>query len=120
MADVDMIAIHVRRAVETVVDDAVVQPDLVAADRRLDAADQVQVLAEHRRLLDDALAPQGAFVAVPALAIAGQPRRDRPDPPVERGRNFRSEERRVGKECVSTCRSRWSPYHEKTKYIEAK
>src|SRR3546814_7096946 len=37
------------------------------------------------------------------------------------GRNFsltdhlsafvRSEERRVGKECVSTCRSRWAPYH---------
>src|SRR3546814_15532996 len=32
------------------------------------------------------------------------------------GRTFvirlpRSEERRVGKECVSTCRSRWSPYH---------
>src|SRR3546814_19107620 len=24
---------------------------------------------------------------------------------------FRSEERRVGKGCVSTCRSRWSPYH---------
>src|SRR3546814_6753786 len=23
----------------------------------------------------------------------------------------RSEERRVGKECVSTCRTRWSPYH---------
>src|SRR3546814_14759430 len=36
----------------------------------------------------------------------------------ERGKIFawreyldRSEERRVGKECVSTCRSRWSPYH---------
>src|SRR3546814_11542295 len=28
--------------------------------------------------------------------------------PVQR---VRSEERRVGKECVSTCRSRWSPYH---------
>src|SRR3546814_19858341 len=30
-----------------------------------------------------------------------------------RDRRFgiRSEERRVGKECVSTCRSRWSPYH---------
>src|SRR3546814_9820608 len=27
------------------------------------------------------------------------------------GRQARSEERRVGKECVSTCRSRWSPYH---------
>src|SRR3546814_14006457 len=26
-------------------------------------------------------------------------------------RLWRSEERRVGKECVSTCRSRWSPYH---------
>src|SRR3546814_15370871 len=25
--------------------------------------------------------------------------------------NIRSEERRVGKECVSTCRSRWSPYN---------
>src|SRR3546814_13206397 len=28
----------------------------------------------------------------------------------------RSEERRVGKECVSTCRSRWSPYHYKKNY----
>src|SRR3546814_9307912 len=27
------------------------------------------------------------------------------------GAVFRSEERRVGKECVSTCRSRWSPVH---------
>src|SRR3546814_3012477 len=27
------------------------------------------------------------------------------------GFGTRSEERRVGKECVSTCRSRWSPYH---------
>src|SRR3546814_17625162 len=31
------------------------------------------------------------------------------------GENKRSEERRVGKECVSTCRSRWSPYHSKNK-----
>src|SRR3546814_10938973 len=29
----------------------------------------------------------------------------------------RSEERRVGKECVSTCRSRWSTYHEEKKNI---
>src|SRR3546814_5518516 len=29
----------------------------------------------------------------------------------ERRQKERSEERRVGKECVSTCRSRWSPYH---------
>src|SRR3546814_3333750 len=29
----------------------------------------------------------------------------------QRHTELRSEERRVGKECVSTCRSRWSPYH---------
>src|SRR3546814_20611059 len=33
----------------------------------------------------------------------------------------RSEERRVGKECVRTCRSRWAPYHiNKTKYKSLK
>src|SRR3546814_5996655 len=31
--------------------------------------------------------------------------------PEETSLILRSEERRVGKECVSTCRSRWSPYH---------
>src|SRR3546814_14878546 len=31
------------------------------------------------------------------------------------GEAGRSEERRVGKECVSACRSRWSPYHQKKK-----
>src|SRR3546814_13986712 len=71
---------------------------------------------------------QSRDVARPLLAIAkclAQPRhvepqatfldRDiRPDPrhQVPLADNFvRSEERRVGKECVSTCRSRWSPYH---------
>src|SRR3546814_15542033 len=33
--------------------------------------------------------------------------------PLEKELLRRSEERRVGKECVSTCRSRWSPYHYK-------
>ena len=27
------------------------------------------------------------------------------------GGDGRSEERRVGKECIAVCRSRWSPYH---------
>src|SRR3546814_4962298 len=31
--------------------------------------------------------------------------------PPDAHKSNRSEERRVGKECVSTCRSRWSPYH---------
>src|SRR3546814_5059154 len=39
------------------------------------------------------------YAAPPLAALRWQP----PQP--------RSEERRVGKECVSTCRSRWSPYH---------
>src|SRR6056297_4170771 len=32
--------------------------------------------------------------------------------------DFRSEERRVGKECVSTCRSWWLPYHQKKKVVK--
>src|SRR3546814_10012392 len=39
----------------------------------------------------------------------GQP----PRPAATTVERKRSEERRVGKECVSTCRSRWSPYHSK-------
>src|SRR3546814_12562237 len=41
----------------------------------------------------------------------GDPVREHPAPPPV----VRSEERRVGKECVSKCRSRWSPYHLKKK-----
>src|SRR3546814_2009003 len=49
----------------------------------------------------------------PPVAVEDQ-RRDIAALPIEldaRDLAFRSEERRVGKECVSTCRSRWSPYH---------
>src|SRR3546814_10689569 len=51
-----------------------------------------------------------------ALPILGPFRFDRGEQrPAARDRRRagagRSEERRVGKECVSTCRSRWSPYH---------
>src|SRR3546814_15745347 len=43
---------------------------------------------------------------------AAPPHRETQDPPGPHlGGGSRSEERRVGKECVSTCRSRWSPYH---------
>src|SRR3546814_13157830 len=54
------------------------------------------------------------LVCNPVLAV---PHIDQPlEPPIEPLRHAaRSEERRVGKECVSTCRSRWSPYHEKKK-----
>src|SRR3546814_11518061 len=45
---------------------------------------------------------------------AGAAQHSRASRGLDRGRRRRSEERRVGKECVSTCRSRVSPYHYKT------
>src|SRR3546814_1813697 len=52
------------------------------------------------RRFDEALRPAGLTNGQFSLLMS----LNRPEPP-------RSEERRVGKECVSTCRSRWSPYH---------
>src|SRR3546814_3153418 len=48
----------------------------------------------------DAIAYQALSIPAPGKTATSTPA---PAP--------RSEERRVGKECVSTCRSRWSPYH---------
>src|SRR3546814_20176852 len=58
----------------------------------------------HCRATAQDVQPPRQQSAVQRLVQIGQPCRDR------------SEERRVGKECVSTCRSRWSPYP-KTKTI---
>src|SRR3546814_11769790 len=49
------------------------------------------------------------------LRDAGPGRRVRPAGRGGERAVARSEERRVGKECVRTCRSRWSPYHTKNK-----
>ena len=47
------------------------------------------------------------YVVTPqGMAVEGPPRED-----VGTDEEPRSEERRVGKECVQPCRSRWSPYH---------
>src|SRR3546814_3955816 len=45
------------------------------------------------------------------LIVRGRMNNHRRSVVVHQTREGRSEERRVGKECVSTCRSRWSPYH---------
>src|SRR3546814_12962674 len=50
---------------------------------------------------------QGAFV----LLRAGHPGHSSRYPAITHSIADRSEERRVGKECVSKCRSRWSQYH---------
>src|SRR3546814_16349292 len=63
-----------------------------------------------RHLLDRVHEP-GPDRAQPAAA-ARYRRVDRPAGDIDHpAAPHRSEERRVGKECVSTCRSRWSPYH---------
>src|SRR3546814_5255564 len=60
-------------------------------------------------VMRDFLAPLGAYRDMDLRGIFGgvfKSHADRLTTPQDR-----SEERRVGKECVSTCRSRWSPYH---------
>src|SRR3546814_1289533 len=57
--------------------------------RRLRVVDEV----EARAFVNEALAKLGLGLGAEARGVP------------------RSEERRVGKECVSTCRSRWAPYH---------
>src|SRR3546814_19586389 len=63
---------------------------------------------------------QNATHRSPAASMVIPSGEPSPSPKLEKIRRFvaspvRSEERRVGKECVSTCRSRWSPYHYKKK-----
>src|SRR3546814_18491082 len=56
-------------------------------------------------------APELLFPNATFLVGAEQWQRARHPHPRDRASYTRSEERRVGKECVSTCRYRWSPYH---------
>src|SRR3546814_11947114 len=70
--------------------------------------------AEEARLAAEAKAAEEARLAAEAQA-AEEARLAAEAKAAEEARLAaeRSEERRVGKECVSTCRSRWSPYHYK-------
>src|SRR3546814_13605136 len=68
-------------------------------DRRRSGFDLLECIAVGRDQIPLTLTDQFAQFIVVVLRI------------VTVARCIRSEERRVGKECVSTCRSRWSPYH---------
>src|SRR3546814_5576948 len=69
-----------------------------------------------RRLRHDAMAeiederPIGQRGRYPPDAVFQRRSAGDEFPGIEVALDSRSEERRVGKECVSTCRSRWSPY----------
>ncbi|MNC45197.1 hypothetical protein D3C75_941450 [compost metagenome] len=52
-----MVTVHVRCAIKAVIDHPVMQADFVGSDLGLDAADQMQVLAEDRGLLHHPLGP---------------------------------------------------------------
>src|SRR3546814_16561026 len=93
---------------------------------------RAEAVSRHRKLMRKRMEREGYRSTAPA----GLPPRDSdakpppvgrlfacPDsaalrPPAGSRRALRSEERRVGKECVSTCRSRWSPYPIKKQHID--
>src|SRR3546814_5687261 len=63
-----------------------------------------------------AISPTSLSISPPFSRISSSRVKERSHPthrkgPVSASYSNRSEERRVGKACVSTCRSRWSPYH---------
>src|SRR3546814_8350695 len=61
---------------------------------------------------DDAGSSPGGDTNILLIGLDSRKAMDGSDLPAEFVTDkLRSEERRVGKECVSTCRSRWSPYH---------
>src|SRR3546814_20353365 len=63
------------------------------------------------RATNPALSPSGErYAGLRACSLAAVERGQAQDFP-----SPRSEERRVGNECVRTCRSRWSPYHSQHK-----
>src|SRR3546814_12112767 len=67
-------------------------------------------LEESEQQLDSLFAPQVPFQGISEFPVNMRTLGQDTVLPLHR-----SEERRGGKECVSTCRSRWSPYHKKKK-----
>src|SRR3546814_14354546 len=79
--------------------------------RRVQAMAQNAVLLGLPRRVADHFGQFPVHRCVPLLVPDAERDAMLPEPRNGVAQRPRSEERRVGKECVSTCRSRWSPYH---------
>src|SRR3546814_14480759 len=79
-------------------------------DKKRIALGLKQLTAHPWESLDEAIQP-GSHVKGKIVTVADYGAFMEIIPGVEGLIHVRSEESRVGKECVSTCRSRWSPYH---------
>src|SRR3546814_5374012 len=79
--------------------------DVCSSDLQFDAR------GVHGHLLEPAVGGPGHHQHEFGRVVLVQPLADRRSDLCTCEILIRSEERRVGKECVSTCRSRWSPYH---------
>src|SRR3546814_11892139 len=89
---------------------AVCSSDLnVVIVRPVVTAESMITIRQHRAIGPFAVRVE-LTTTLSASWAAGRVRPDRHHAHVLRG--LRSEARRVGQECVSTCRSRWSPYHD--------
>src|SRR3546814_18373258 len=78
---------------------------LVSAADALDAGRQVDEAQVDARI--DAVVPQDVGLILYTSGTTANPK----GALIRHRAQVRSEERRVGKECVRTCRSRWSPYN---------
>src|SRR3546814_12904437 len=85
-------------------DDAIIDVEIEVTDEPVPHLAHRQPVTHHHRPRADEAFPAG----LQQRSLDGAPRRVRP---IEHP--HRSEERRGGKECVRTCRSRWSPCHSK-------
>src|SRR3546814_15828585 len=81
--------------------------DLRAANADLKAASDLQVETDRRyRASREELAQASRLGSIGQITAGVAHEINQPLAAI---RSFRAEERRVGKECVSTCRSRWAP-----------
>src|SRR3546814_15528554 len=99
----DMVSVYIRQTLVQIA-----TPDGMRG--RVSAVNSVAINASNELGDFRAGAMAGGIGTVPSVLVGGLAR-------VASTALWRSEERRVGKECVSTCRSRGSPDHEKKKTV---